>query len=294
MDSYKPSYKNPYTHSYKPSYKPPYQTFYLQLIYDARSPFYHAIIGSIIRINEVSGPDYVYTDVRNIVRDYVYRYDDIHLLVMITDYLAQFQKKAQLISREQDRADIIHELTNLYIQTKNFTVKSYLDYGCGNGTITSCIGTYFGLAPDHIYGVDVIASSSDKITYIRGAPHNIPSGSIDCITAFVSLHHLGNKLDAVLSEIARMLRPGGIFIIREHDYNNTDTMRAYLNLIHMCFDIYNTGSCNVNDLRENTRYKSYHNWNILMHKYGFILQKTIYYPGKNLQRLYHALYLLEN
>merc|ERR1711871_278065 len=51
-----------------------------------------------------------------------------------------------------------------------------------------------------------------------GKQTEIPSSSIDLVTMNQGLHHLPQeKLGEFLVEIKRILRPGGLFVFREHD-----------------------------------------------------------------------------
>ena len=56
----------------------------------------------------------------------------------------------------------------------------------------------------------------------------IPGGSIDIVYARQVLHH-AQDLEAILREIARILRPGGAFVAcREHVISNDEELRAFL------------------------------------------------------------------
>ena len=46
------------------------------------------------------------------------------------------------------------------------SVKNYFDLGCGNGLITACIGNYFNLNKENIFGGDVFNSNNQQITYV--------------------------------------------------------------------------------------------------------------------------------
>lgn len=64
------------------------------------------------------------------------------------------------------------------------------------------------------------------------APENIPDASVDMVTCYSGLHHiLPEKLEAFFCSILRILRPGGSFVVREHDAS-TPQMCAFVNLVH--------------------------------------------------------------
>jgi len=64
----------------------------------------------------------------------------------------------------------------------------------------------------------------------------IADSSIDVVTCFIGLHHTPKaKLDAFVKSITRVLRPGGMFIIRDHDVT-TPQMNAFVSLAHTVFN----------------------------------------------------------
>lgn len=46
-------------------------------------------------------------------------------------------------------------------------IKSYFDLGCGDGTITTAIGSYLGFQKENIFGGDVYEGQNDKITFVK-------------------------------------------------------------------------------------------------------------------------------
>jgi ubiquinone/menaquinone biosynthesis C-methylase UbiE len=123
----------------------------------------------------------------------------------------------------------------------------YLDIGCGDGSITNAIsdkviGTIGAVnIPTCIeYGDEGVGFNQnvDRQTDItKLSPNNF-----NFITAFMSLHHIGN-VGRMISEISRVTNVGGILIIREHNFpfcNNKFTnveARQYLDWIHIVYDL---------------------------------------------------------
>ncbi len=65
----------------------------------------------------------------------------------------------------------------------------------------------------------------------------IPSESADLVTMYIGLHHVPvEKLRPFISSIYRILRPGGKFILRDHDA--TTDMQA---IVHLAHSTYNAG-----------------------------------------------------
>ena len=64
----------------------------------------------------------------------------------------------------------------------------------------------------------------------------IPDASVDLVTCYVGLHHAPlDKLEKFVLSIHRILRPGALFIVRDHDVN-TNEMRTFVSLVHTVFN----------------------------------------------------------
>ncbi|WP_295800676.1 class I SAM-dependent methyltransferase [Mucilaginibacter sp.] len=64
----------------------------------------------------------------------------------------------------------------------------------------------------------------------------IANSSIDVVTCNIGLHHCPvAKLDGFVKSIHRILRPGGSFIIRDHDVK-TPEMATFVSLVHTVFN----------------------------------------------------------
>jgi FAD/FMN-containing dehydrogenase/SAM-dependent methyltransferase len=65
---------------------------------------------------------------------------------------------------------------------------------------------------------------------------DIPDASVDFVSCYIGLHHSPlDLLDGFVASIARVLRPGGIFILRDHDVT-TPEMHAFVALAHAVFN----------------------------------------------------------
>jgi FAD/FMN-containing dehydrogenase/SAM-dependent methyltransferase len=68
------------------------------------------------------------------------------------------------------------------------------------------------------------------------APIALPAQSADLVSCFVGLHHMApEKLRPFLESIARIVRPGGYFIVRDHDVRDAD-MDVFVSLAHCVFN----------------------------------------------------------
>lgn len=64
----------------------------------------------------------------------------------------------------------------------------------------------------------------------------LPDGSFDLVSCYVGLHHIAPaRLDPFLHSIARVLRRGGTFVLRDHDVGNPEMFR-FVSLIHTVFN----------------------------------------------------------
>lgn len=65
----------------------------------------------------------------------------------------------------------------------------------------------------------------------------IGEASVDMVTCYIGLHHCKTeKLDAFMDSIARILRPDGIFVMRDHDVRNPE-MHTFVSLVHTVFNL---------------------------------------------------------
>ena len=65
----------------------------------------------------------------------------------------------------------------------------------------------------------------------------IAPASIDVVTSFIGLHHAPLELlDGFMRSIHRVLRPGGLFIVRDHDAG-TSPMKTFVSLVHTVFNL---------------------------------------------------------
>ncbi|KTT40869.1 FAD-binding oxidoreductase [Pseudomonas oryzihabitans] len=67
-------------------------------------------------------------------------------------------------------------------------------------------------------------------------PLTLPDASADLISCYVGLHHMPEeRLQPFLISVARVLRPGGYFVVRDHDVT-TATMSRFVALAHTVFN----------------------------------------------------------
>ena len=151
---------------------------------------------------------------------------------------------------------------------------SLVDIGCSTGIITRQLGIRLGLEPSSIWGVDIVRRNIEGITYIcseAGIP--LESDSIDLAIMIMSLHHI--KLPSeTLGEVFRILKPGGLLVIKEHDIATDDTdAQTYLDILHGLYSLSwcKEGYCEDPDFCINywANYRSKEDWTTLIETIGF-------------------------
>jgi ubiquinone/menaquinone biosynthesis C-methylase UbiE len=163
--------------------------------------------------------------VRNIVKQYS-NTDDITFYKTIHNYYSpeKFDRSAARI----------REITDLkmWSEFEKLNIKTYLDFGGGDGTNAYAISKKLNLTKGEVFVSDIqswfgnenVDKYSDICTYRYLKTYILPfeSNSIQLITMFQVLHHIEN-IELTLKELYRVLAPGGIFYIREHDCDNSET-----------------------------------------------------------------------
>ncbi len=136
---------------------------------------------------------------------------------------------------------------------------TYLDHGCGDGTITAELATLFNAT--NVYGVDVYEHPALNPAVTLRMPDketgNLPFAdeTFDVITCILSLHHVPKAQQMkTIAELSRILKVGGHLLIYEHDVAPTQSngktmtrktkndvsfnLRMYLDAVHMTFMFY--------------------------------------------------------
>ena len=106
---------------------------------------------------------------------------------------------------------------------------------------------------------------SDNFSPISEA--DIPTESLDLVTMYVGLHHTPlERLDDFLESVNRILRVGGVFILRDHDLN--DLNESYVHLAHMTFNLA-TGVAVNEEVNEYRNFQPLQYWINLLERHGF-------------------------
>lgn len=93
--------------------------------------------------------------------------------------------------------------------------------------------------------------------------------SLDLVTCYIGLHHAPiEKLEDFIAFIARVLKPGGRFILRDHDVT-TESMNHFVSLVHTVFNLGLNESWEFN-AKEFRNFQSVETWCQLLGNFGFI------------------------
>jgi SAM-dependent methyltransferase len=98
-------------------------------------------------------------------------------------------------------------------------------------------------------------------------PATLADDSFDLVSCYIGLHHCApERIDAFVQSIARVLRPGGQFILRDHDVRD-ERMRAFVALAHTVFNA-GLGEPWESNSRERRHFAPIAHWSQLLGRAG--------------------------
>jgi ubiquinone/menaquinone biosynthesis C-methylase UbiE len=159
----------------------------------------------------------------------------------------------------------------------------YLDVGCGNGSKTIFFAKKMKIPMNQVYGSDILSWGpyskrnlpfDFEPIYENGLLH-FEDNKFDLVTSFLTLHHIKN-LNTTLSEIKRVLKPNGIFLIIEHDCL-TQLDFLIVNIQHLLYHYMYDVKKNPNEWKNKNyikkpifqKYYNFMEWDFILSKYGF-------------------------
>lgn len=98
-------------------------------------------------------------------------------------------------------------------------------------------------------------------------PQEIADESLDLVTCHIGLHHCPDELlPTFIQSVKRVLKPDGMFILRDHDVDSEE-MRVFVSLVHTVFNLglYETWSKNAAEYRS---FRSVSQWVKLLEEQG--------------------------
>ncbi len=127
-------------------------------------------------------------------------------------------------------------ITDTLNKIKNTNNIKYLDIGCHKGNLTSSISEYFDINRESVHGIDIKKHDSFNFNFklFDGSKISYLDNTFDVITCFMVLHHCQNY-KKIIKEMHRVLNPGGILIIKEHDCDDNGD-KLVLDILHEFYD----------------------------------------------------------
>jgi SAM-dependent methyltransferase len=164
---------------------------------------------------------------------------------------------------------------------KSPSIDRYLDFGCGKCDSTYALGKLMGASI--VCGTDVedtfVASWSTareentQVDFRYSTPEDVVPfddvGPFDLVTCFMVLHHI-QDVDHVVQELSRAIRPGGIFVLREHNCG-TDTDKLFADVIHSLYIVQQEGDNYIEKIKEQQiYYRDIYAWDQLLIKHKLV------------------------
>lgn len=125
-----------------------------------------------------------------------------------------------------------------YIIGKYKSIKNILDIGCEDCSHVHAIGRYLGAKQFHCVNVaNMYELDRSQCGFQIYDGHNLPynDNSMDAIILFQVLHHV-RELNLLIKDIYRVLKKGGILIIKEHDCN-TRALHKVIDIEHFIYEL---------------------------------------------------------
>lgn len=195
---------------------------------------------------------------------------------------------------EQKRAESRAELVKSRIRDVNFKPNSLLDVGAGSGSISVAVAKLYNISPQLTFIIEPHGQASSQYKLLNYTneglfPAELEDESIDLILLFQVLHHIPlAERSKLISEISRVLSPGGIIVMREHDTDYNIDFETYIGLIHDMDELDSGIPQGQTHLMSRSELKLY------MSQSGLFADHNRYHSyedSNNPQRIYHDIYV---
>lgn len=212
---------------------------------------------------------------------------------------------AQKEKRNIKRANEVYKYINDALKIVNKSIGGdqyyHLDYGGNDGSVASEFAKITKLDKSQVFSADVESWLGNKkdnlfknITYnMLSENQKLPydNESFNSISLLQVLHHI-EFIDVHLKEIHRILKPGGILIIKEHDCESAST-QMLIDIEHMIHEVVEPEVQNLKILNTYAAfYKSFNDLNKILENIGFEFVSDDYNfnPKYNPTRYYFVTY----
>jgi len=215
---------------------------------------------------------------RDIMKQVENAHNDVCLLHTLRKMLYRVEKQ-DTGDREASRINDLYRELQLVRQKLSPSFR-YLDLGCSEGKITKAMIHTLNLKPDQSFACDIFDQPPEpEFSFRLNTPDHLPyeDGQFDFVTLFMSAHHFSH-MDEMMTELSRVLKPGGYVLIREHNLTTPDDTVFY-NIIHALYACVLKSEMTPYDFvksfmeaertRYYSKYRSIADWIELFRRYGF-------------------------
>jgi ubiquinone/menaquinone biosynthesis C-methylase UbiE len=213
----------------------------------------------------------------------------------INNYNTSVFNTSALLSRAERRAK---EIVNLLptVSERPIRFDTLLDVGGSEGSITGALAKELGIELNKAISADVTMPMEQKQAEGEGEEKDISTShgvrfqllesnqplpfenaSFAVVTCLMCLHHVDNQL-LMLKELHRVLKPGGMLVIREHDLDDSG-MFLVIDIMHGMYDlVWSQPPQNPQFVQEyKALYRSKSKWRSMASEAGFLVP----YPERN-------------
>jgi len=220
----------------------------------------------------------------NVIREFVHK--EIYEL---DEYKRKKEKESNF--RSENR---IKDLKPLIVNNYQHTIDRFLDLGCSEGSITAPLGESLQLDLQNIHGCDIFDVKDTKGFIFKKVENQekllYEDSYFPVVVALMSLHHM-EKLEIMINEIYRVLRPGGLLVIREHNCESGD-VSLVMDVVHGFYMQVWKEEKEIEDFRNfYSHYRSSREWKRIIENNGFTeLESDDRMSYRKLLRYYYAVY----
>ena len=182
-----------------------------------------------------------------------------------------------------------------------FYPRSLLDFGGDKGVVASKLASIYKLAPGSAIVSDVPEWYGHKrerlynnVTFQTLYSYRLPfeDGQFDTVLSLMVLHHI-DKVDVTCRELRRVLQPGGLLFVREHDCVNEDESRL-IDIEHSLYELVMSTKTKQDTLQylANYRgdYRPMNEWTKRLSSAGFEEVDIKYEPAKGYTKYAYRVY----